>query len=135
MLRGTTRRDRLLDLVLVAEFTFVSFAFYLPSALRAFGIDSTIYWFAARTWLNGGDPYADVGGLLFAAPPPTLLILAPFSLLPANVFVALMFAASLASAVFLLRRLHLPPWFLLFPPLVEALIVGNPNVIVVALLV
>jgi hypothetical protein len=46
-----------------------------------------------------------------------------------------MFAGSLGAAIFLLRRLHLPAWYLLFPPLVEALIAGNPNVIVCALLV
>ena len=135
MLAGGDRTRRLLDLLLIAEFTFISFAYYVPSALRAFGIDSAVYWYAARRWIQGGDPYANVGGLLFAAPPPTLLVVAPFSFLPPDVFAVLMFGASLGAAVFLLRRLRLPAWYLLFPPLVEALIVGNPNVIVCALLV
>ena len=124
-----------LDLLLAVEFTLVTFAVHIPWQLGTAGVDAVTYWDAARRWLAGQDPYANLGGLVFAAPPPTLAVLAPFSLLPQPAFVALMFGGSLFAAVFLLRRLRLPFWYLLFPPLVEGLLVGNPNVIVVALVV
>jgi hypothetical protein len=134
-LDGPRRRLRPLDLFLIAEFTFISFRYYLPLGYVGDKVDAASYWGAANRWLAGLDPYADLGGLMFAAPPPTLAVLAPFALLPLPVFAALMLGASVAAAVYLLRRLGLPYWFLLFPPLVEALLVGNPDVLVVALLV
>jgi hypothetical protein len=125
----------LVDTLLIAEFTFITFRFYPPIRNSAVGMDTVTYWSAANRWLAGQDPYANLGGLVFAAPPPTLAALAPFALLPAAAFGILLLAASVVASVFLLRRLHLPYWYVLFPPIFEALIVGNPNVIVVALLV
>jgi hypothetical protein len=125
----------LIDLFLIVEFTLVSVASYVATGPANWGADAIAYWDAAHRWITGGDPYANLGGLVFAAPPPTLAVLAVFATLPLEAFELLLTAASIASAVYLVRRLHLPPWYLLFPPIVEAVVIGNPNVIVVALLV
>jgi hypothetical protein len=135
IVRGRRVRLDLLDLFLIVEFTFITFRFYPPVRNSAVGMDIVAYWSAANRWLAGQDPYADLGGLIFAAPPPTLAVLAPFALLPVAAFGVLMLAGSVLAAIFVMRRLGLPYWFLLFPPIFEALLVGNPNVIVVALLV
>jgi hypothetical protein len=124
-----------LDVLLIVEFTLVAFTVYIPGQLGSFGIDATTYWDAAHLWLAGQDPYANLGGLAFAAPPPTLAAIAPFALLPLPAFIVLQLMASFAATIFLLRRLHLPFWYVLFPPVLEALVVGNPNLLVVALLV
>jgi len=125
----------LVDLLLIVEFTLISVVSYLAPGPANWGADAVAYWDAAHRWLAGGDPYANLGGLVFAAPPPTLAVLAAFATLPLIVFQVVLTAASIASAIYLLRRLHLPAWYLLFPPIVEAVVIGNPNVIVVALLV
>jgi hypothetical protein len=44
----------------------------------SFLVDARVYVDAARTWLAGGDPWSvNLGGLYFAAPPPTLLAVPP----------------------------------------------------------
>jgi hypothetical protein len=131
--RGLRRNP--LDLLLIVEFTVIVFAVYIPGQLGSIGVDSATYWDAAHRWIGGQDPYANLGGLVFAAPPPTLLVLAPFALLPLQAFQVVELLASIVATVFLLQRLRLPFWYVLFPPVVEALLTGNPNVIVVALLV
>ena len=124
-----------LDLFLVVEFTVITFTTYIPGQLGSIGVDSATYWDAANRWIGGHDPYANLGGLVFAAPPPTLLALAPFALLPLEAFQVAELVASVAAVLFLLRRLRLPYWYVLFPPVVEALLTGNPNILVVTLLV
>lgn len=123
------------DALLIAEFTFISVTSFLRYGFVGDRVDAAAYWGATNRWLEGLDPYASTGGLTFAAAPPTLLVLAPFARLPLPWFAGLVLVASLVAAIYLLRRLHLPFWFLLFPPIVEALVVGNVNIVVVALLV
>ena len=101
-----------------------------------FGFDAHIYHRATAAWVSGGDPWAQsYRGFLFAAAPPTLLVALPFLPLGENVTAILWVAISFGSALWVLRRLHLAWWWLLFPPLLEGIWVGNPNVIIVALLV
>jgi hypothetical protein len=103
--------------------------------LDTFAIDLRIYRAAADAALHGGDPWsAGVGGLTFAAPPPTLLPYLPAALLPEGLAIAAYGAVSVAAAVVALRAVGLPMWWLLFPPIVDSLIVLNPDVIVIALL-
>jgi hypothetical protein len=64
-----------------------------------------------------------------------LLFYAPTSLLPLELSVVLWMAAGLAAGVWLVRRLGLPLWWLLFPPMAHGLWNGNPQVIALALLV
>jgi hypothetical protein len=105
-------------------------------AQGTFAIDLRIYRVAADAALHGGDPWAaGVAGLTFAGPPPTLLPYLPAALLPEGIAIAAFGAVTLAAAVLALRTLHLPVWWLLFPPISDSLIVLNPDVIVIALLV
>jgi hypothetical protein len=101
------------------------------------GIDARHYQRAASAWLAGGDPWAVIEGAggNYAAGPHTLLFYAPTSLLPLAVSVAFWMALGLAASVWLVRRLQLPPWWLLFPPLVHSIWNGNPQTIALALLV
>ncbi len=100
------------------------------------GLDARIYYRAAQAVLTGGNPWsAEAGGYYFAAPPPTLFPYLPFTLLPEVVFVPLAVLGSALVAVALVRVLRLPWYWLLFPPLVEAVWVANPNPFVVLLLV
>ena len=104
--------------------------------LGTFGIDLRIYRAAADAALHGGDPWAaGAAGLTFAGPPPTLLAYLPSALVPEPLAVAVYGATTLAAALLVLRALHLPLWWLLFPPVSDSLIVLNPDVIVIALLV
>jgi hypothetical protein len=85
--------------------------------------DAHLYVAAAREWLAGGDPWlVGIGGDYFAAPPPTLLVLAPFTIPGGEV---LLVGTVIAAAVLTVRMLGLPWWWLLFPPLVEAVLSGN----------
>ena len=100
------------------------------------GIDARHYQRAASAWLDGGDPWAVTeGGIPFASGPHTLLFYAPTSLLPLSVAVALWMILGLAAAVWMVRRLDVPIWWVAFPPLAHALWNGNPQSIVLALLV
>ena len=101
------------------------------------GIDARHYQRAADAWLSGGDPWAVVEGVggNYAAGPHTLLFYAPTSVLPLAVSVAIWMALGLVASVWLVRRLGLPIWWVLFPPLAHAIWNGNPQTIALALLV
>jgi hypothetical protein len=106
---------------------------YLPSEP---GYDGMLYRTATVNWMHGLDPWAaPVEGAAFAAPPPTLLVMLPFALVPEPVArVALLVLGGVAS-IWMIRRLNLPIWWLAFPPLVDGLYIGNPHVFVAPLLV
>lgn len=100
------------------------------------GYDGMLYRTATANWMQGLDPWAaPAEGAAFAAPPPTLLAMVPFALVPEPVArVALLLLGILAS-VWMIRRLKLPIWWLAFPPLVDGLYIGNPHIFVAPLLV
>jgi hypothetical protein len=99
-------------------------------------IDARHYQRAADAWLAGGNPWAVTeAGIPYAAGPHTLLFYAPTSLLPLGVSAAAWMAAGIVASVWLVRRLGLPIWWLLFPPLAHAMWNGNPQSIALALLV
>jgi hypothetical protein len=98
-------------------------------------LDVAVYREAALSVLSGGNPWqAEVGGLAFAAPPPTLLLYLPTALVPLEVAYVVVLAVLAVAAVWSVRRLDLPLWWVLFPPVFECLIVGNPDVLVLAFL-
>ena len=104
------------------------------------GIDGRIYYRAAVAWVGGGDPWAAgvaVNGFSFdfAGPPPTVLVFVPFAWLSEDVFNGAWLALSLGAALFTLHRLRLPLWWLSFPPVAQAVLVGNPQVVCLAVLV
>ena len=89
-----------------------------------------------RNGSPGGDPWkVTEGGIPFAAGPHTLLFYAPTSVLPLSVSVAVWMVLGVAAAVWMVRRLDIPLWWIAFPPLAHALWNGNPQSIVLALLV
>ncbi len=104
--------------------------------LEALGIDARHYQRAATEWLAGGNPWAIAeNGIPYASGPHTLLFYASTSLLPLPVSVALWMVLGIAASVWLVRRLGLPMWWLLFPPFAHAMWNGNPQSIALALLV
>ncbi len=100
------------------------------------GIDVEIYRHAAEVALAGGNPWTtEPGRVPFVAPPPTLLPYVPLTLIPLGVATVAFIGTCLGAAVWAIRRLGLPLWWILFPPLFDALIVGNPDALVLPLLV
>jgi hypothetical protein len=98
-------------------------------------LDLRIYRAAAQAALAGGDPWAvGAAGFTFAGPPPTLLAYVPAALVPEGVALAAYGALGVAAAIFAVRAVRLPVWWLLFPPIAESVFVCNPDVIVIALL-
>jgi len=101
-----------------------------------FGIDARHYQRATSEWLAGGDPWTvSEGGIPFAAGPHTLLFYVPTSWLPLEVSTAFWMILGAAASVWLVRRLTLPLWWVLFPPLTHAIWNGNPQTEMLALLV
>ena len=103
------------------------------------GIDSKIYYRGAWAWVHGGNPWdagVNVLGTTFhyAGTPVTTVVYAPFTFLPEDLFTLLAVLAGFASAVFIVWRLRLGWYWLLFPPLAEGLFSANPQILVVGLL-
>jgi hypothetical protein len=97
--------------------------------------DARLYLEAARVWLAGGNPWdVQLAGNYFAAPPPTLLVFAPFTFLPAGAAVGIIALVVVVGAVATVRLLRLPWWWLLFPPLVQACLSANVQTLIVPLI-
>ena len=102
----------------------------------ALAIDARHYQRAASVWLAGGNPWSVTeSGVPYAAGPHTLLFYAPTSVLPLAVSVTIWMLIGIAASVWLVRRLRLRLWYLLFPPLAHAMWNGNPQNLALALLV
>jgi hypothetical protein len=100
------------------------------------GIDARHYQRAASTWLAGGDPWSVTElGVPFAAGPHTLLLYAPTSVIPLQASFVFWMALGVAVSVWTVRRLGLPLWYVGFPPLFHAIWNGNPQTLMLALLV
>ena len=97
--------------------------------------DSTLYLRGTAAWLRGEDPWSvHMTTLYYAAAPTSLLPMAPFALLPEPVGLAVLFVLALAASFWTLRRLGLPWWWITWPPLVDNLWNGNPQLFLVPLL-
>ena len=98
------------------------------------GSHAVVYTDAARAWLTGGDPWS-VGppAVVFAGPPTMLVPFIPFVVLPELVTRVAWIAGMAAVAIWSLRRLALPAYWLAFPPLFSAIVLGHPEVLVLAL--
>lgn len=94
---GPARRVRAPDLRLIGTallryrlalcFLAIDLWYVFPSlkALAAFhpGSNAILYADAAHAWLTGADPWQVIeGGIRFAGLPPTLLLFAPFAIVP-----------------------------------------------------
>lgn len=105
-------------------------------APQGIGFDARLYVAAADAWLRGGNPWQVTSlGVPFAAPPPTLLALAPFTVLPTWVLTPVFVVGSFLLAALAIRSLNLPMWWLTFWPIVDGAMVGNPDVAVLWALV
>ena len=99
-------------------------------------VDLRIYRAAVLAVMNGQSPWdASVEGFAFAGTPPALLAYVPAALLPEPLAIALYWVVFAAAAVWAIRLLHLPLWWVLFPPLAEAVMVINADALVLLLLV
>jgi hypothetical protein len=125
--------------------TVASYFEQFPLHMDMIGFDGRIYQHAAQTWLSGGDPWASYVDrhawgsdgylrLFFAGPPPTVLAFAPLAWLSNDAMTTGWMALTVGSAVYTLRRLDLPLWWILFPPMVQGIFVGNPHIVCLALL-
>jgi hypothetical protein len=100
------------------------------------GFDGRLYIAASHAWLSGMDPWdTRLGGIAYAAPPPSLLGTAPLTVLPEPVGIGLIVIFGFLGTWWALRRLGLPVWWLLFPPFVDAIWNANPQVLLLPLLV
>lgn len=133
---------RIGTVLLIAWFawhTYARISFFVAHRFPA-GIDATIYYRGVVAWLHGTDPWAAavfVGSTPFhyAGSPVTTVLMAPAALLGEHEFTIAWLVLTWAAAIWTLRRLRLPLWWLLFPPLAEALFSANPQIVVLALLV
>jgi hypothetical protein len=102
----------------------------------ALGYDARLYAFAARAMIEGRDPwYVERFGGNFAGPPTTLVPYLPFAYLPEEVVAAIWIAGSLLLAIFILRKLSMPTWWLAFPPIFVPIVTGSVELLMVAILV
>ena len=100
------------------------------------GWDARIYIEASRVWLAGGNPWGFlIDGNGYAAPPLSLIPVMPLTLLPPQIAPHVMVAGAAVSAVLTIRRLCLPWWWLLFPPLLDAVWNGTLDAYLVLLIV
>lgn len=104
------------------------------------GRDFRIYRAAGEAVLKGTDPWAAFApwnGVPwhFAALPPAAQLFAPFALLPEGLGTVLFGGLSVAVAWLAFRRLGLPGWWLLFPPLTEGLLAVNPQILLFGCLI
>jgi hypothetical protein len=104
------------------------------------GLDVPIYYRAVQLWLHSGDPWAAAvvvnaqTVLSYAGSPATTILFAPSALFTESQFTVLWLGLTAVSAVAIVRALRLPLWWLLFPPTVDALYSGNPQIVVLMLL-
>jgi hypothetical protein len=126
-------RSRAIPVILAVTFASVTAA-RLVGALHfdTVGIDARIYRLAAAAAVAGQDPWATTDLFRFAGTPPSLVMFLPAVLLPEPVTVVVYAGAFALTGVWILRRLHLPLWWLLFPPLSESISTVNQNVLVLA---
>lgn len=118
--------------------TFLRISFFIDRDFPL-GIDARIYYRGVTAWLSGGNPWdaaVVVRGEAFnyAGTPVTTVVMAPVAVLSEDAFTALWLVATWAAALWTLRKLQLPLWWILFPPITEALFSANPQLVVLALL-
>jgi hypothetical protein len=132
---GEERVRRLVPVLLATWFVAISAMRLILIAPGGPGFDGRLYRSATVAWLQGQDPWSVVqGGVWFGAPPPSLLPMIPFALLPETLAVGLLLVLGLVGSVWAIRRLGLPIWWLAFPPLVDGIWNANPHVLVLPLL-
>jgi hypothetical protein len=140
-MRETLRRRS--HLLLLVWFAILGPGYVFLLGLDAIGVDARIYYRGAAAWLAGASPWDAVAGYAvsygtnyyhYAGLPTSVILFAPATLLPESAFVLGWLGLSALSAVFIVRSLGLPFWWLLFPPLLEGTWSGNPGIVLMALI-
>jgi hypothetical protein len=102
----------------------------------AVSFDGRLYAAAARAWLEGGDPWSvEIEGIRLAAPPPSLLVAAPFALLPPELVGPATVGVAAVCAVLAVRMARVGWWWLLSIPVLEGVLVGSSDLLAVALMI
>jgi hypothetical protein len=103
---------------------------------RLIGSHALIYTGAAQAWLDGGNPWT-VGprAVVFAGPPSMLAPYVPFVGADPMLTRVIWVIGAAVLAVWILRQLKLPGYWIAFPPLLEGVILGHPEILVLAALV
>jgi len=140
--RRTRGPDRL-----VAYWTWQILRFYFesfPYHMDMVGFDSRIYLHAAQTWLgaaiHGPHSHFGIPGAAETSRTTSPVLRRRFcsSCRPPGCRTACSrggwMALTIGSAFYSLWRLRLPLWWILFPPLAQAVFVGNPHVVCLALI-
>lgn len=133
-----SRPERVVGIILAVWFGLISLLVLSPQIYRGapVGWDAVVYTEAARNLLSGVDPWVPTSNAIgFAAPPPSLLPYVPFAWLPDPAVGPLWVAVAAVCAVYSVRRLGLPMWWLLFPPIAHGIATGGTALPVLALLV
>ncbi len=107
--------------------------------LSFIGRDFWIYRNAALNLISGVDPWQassswNGANWHFAALPTAAQVFVPFAWLEPSVAIAIFVVLTVVTLVAGLRTLGLPIWWLLFPPTMEGLVAGNPQILVIGLL-
>ena len=107
---------------------------FLPQPQIA-GSDARLYFRATTAWVDGGDPWLaeDDYGVSFAAPPPVLLLDVPLLPFGEDAVVVFWWVAGIGAMALAVRRYRLPFWWLLFPPFIEGLLPGSPDLALLGL--
>ena len=135
-MRRLTFPPRTLEILVASWFVVISAMRLSVMSAAIPGFDAKLYRTATLTWLDGGDPWSVYDGAIrFAAPPPSLLAMLPFALVPETVAVVAMIGLGFFGTAWALRRLGIPLWWLAFPPFVDGLYNANPHVLLIPLLV
>jgi len=103
------------------------------------GRDFRIYRNAALAIVNGTDPWSAFDrwngtDWHFAALPTAAQLFVPFAWIPEGIGLAIFLGMTIVVALAALRRLGLPWWWLLFPPIMEGLAAANPQILILGLL-
>ena len=115
-------------------FAIISFMRLSSLVTGGAGFDAQLYLKATRAWMSGADPWVFIDQQRFAAPPPTLIPLAPIAVLPEQLGIWLMMGLAVVGAIATVRLLRLPWYWLLFPPFIDAAWNGNPQNLLVPLI-
>jgi hypothetical protein len=126
------------DLALATTFVIGSGWMLFPSLVYPglIGSHAVLYTAAAQTILTGADPWS-VGppATIFAGPPTMPLTFIGFVSAPDIVIRVSWIAIDVLVAVWAIRRLGLPSYWIAFPPLLQTIVLGHPELLVLGLLV
>jgi hypothetical protein len=133
-------RSKGVDLLMATSFAVITFVL-LPGAVLLgnpvpFGWDAVLSVHAARDLIAGANPWASVvSGTTFTGLPTELVPFLPFVWLPDPLVAIAWVAIGLGSAIYAVRTLAMPMWWLAFPPLAIGIASGSSVPLVLALLV